>query len=146
MRLSTGTSADARSAADGGPRAAWTAGELRSVWARQQDRVNDRLDVIERALAALADGRLDAALRRDAERAAHTLAGSIGTFGFTEASEAARGLELELAQPTADRAPALAALLLRMRAGVAGPAIPRPGGGGARGVDEGSRSERARAR
>ncbi len=102
---------------------AWTIGVLRSVWEHQRGRVNDRIAVIERAIAALADDALDADLRRDAERAAHMLAGSVGMFGFVDASDAARSLELELAHPTPDRAPQLSALLLRVRDGVQGPVI-----------------------
>jgi chemotaxis protein histidine kinase CheA len=105
----------------GVPDTAWTVDALRSVWERQQKRVGDRIYVIERATEALAKDRLDPGLKRDAERAAHMLAGSIGMFGFLEASEAARALERELERPTQDRAPALAALLLRVRRGVAGP-------------------------
>jgi len=101
--------------------AAWTADALRSVWARQQGRVSDRIDVIEHAIAALADNRLDTDLRADAERAAHMLAGSLGMFGFIGASGAARELEAELAHPTPDRTAALPALLLRLRSGVQGP-------------------------
>jgi Hpt domain len=102
---------------------AWTVEALRSVWERQQDRVGDRIDVIEHAIAALASDRLDTDLRRDAERAAHMLAGSIGMFGFIRASTAARDLELQLAHPTPDRAPALSALLLRVRGGMEGPVV-----------------------
>ncbi len=127
MNPSTETSAGARAVVDDQRHAAWTVEELRAVWERQQDLVCDRIDVIERAIAALARGRLDMGLRLDAERAAHTLAGSIGTFGFTQASEAACDLELELVHATPDRAPALSALLLRVRAGVAGPVAVCPG-------------------
>jgi Hpt domain len=49
------------------------------------------------------------------------LAGSIGMFGFMDASEAAHSLELELAHPTSDHTPALSALVLRVRTGVQGP-------------------------
>jgi HPt (histidine-containing phosphotransfer) domain-containing protein len=101
--------------------AAWTVAALRSVWEHQQDRVSDRIDVIERAIAALADDRLDTDLRADAERAAHMLAGSLGMFGFIGASGAAHELEAELAHPTPDRTAALPALLSRLRSGVQGP-------------------------
>jgi Hpt domain len=102
---------------------AWTVDALRSIWGRQQSRVNYRIDVIEHAVAELASGRLDADLRRDAESAAHMLAGSVGMFGFIRASRAARDLELQLAHPTPDRAPALSALLLSVRSGVEGPVV-----------------------
>lgn len=103
---------------------AWTVDALRSVWEHQQDRVRERIGVIERAIAALTNDRLDSYLRRDAERAAHMLASSVGTFGFIGASEAARALELELARhPKPDRAPVLSALLLRVHNGVRGPVV-----------------------
>lgn len=98
--------------------AAWTVEALRTVWEHQRSRVGDRIGVIERAVAALAEDRLDADLRADAERTAHMLAGSIGMFGFIDASDTARELELELAHPTPDRAPVLSALLRRLRGGV----------------------------
>ncbi len=102
---------------------AWTIGVLRSVWGHQRGRVHDRIAVIEHAIAALADDSLDADLRREAERAAHMLAGSVGMFGFVGASDAARSLELELVHPTPDRAPQLSALLDRVRSGVRGPVV-----------------------
>ncbi len=69
---------------------------LRAIWQRQQVRVGERVELIERATKALGQGRLDASLLTEALRAAHMLAGSLGTFGFTEASRAAHELELEL--------------------------------------------------
>ena len=101
--------------------AAWTADALRSVWTRQQGRIHARIALIERAVTALAEDRLDAALRADAERAAHMLAGSLGMFGFSGAADAAHELEAELAHPTPNRTAALPALLLRLRSGVQGP-------------------------
>jgi HPt (histidine-containing phosphotransfer) domain-containing protein len=106
--------------------APWTAAELRSVWERQQDLVHERIALIERAIAALADGRLDGALARDAERAAHTLAGSVGMFGFVRAAQAALELELELARPNADHAPALLMLVAQVRAGIPVPVVSCP--------------------
>lgn len=99
----------------------WTVDALRSIWERQRSRVNERIRIVERAITALASDRLDADLGREAERAAHMLAGSVGMFGFIDAAEAAHSLELELAHPTPDRAPELSALALRVRDGVAGP-------------------------
>ncbi len=99
----------------------WTLQALRSVWTHQRGRVEQRIGVIERAAAALAEGRLDAGLRIDAERAAHMLAGSLGMFGFLDASEAARELEAELLHPSTERAAQLPVLLCRLRAGIEGP-------------------------
>jgi HPt (histidine-containing phosphotransfer) domain-containing protein len=101
--------------------AAWTVEALHSVWERQRGRVGERIGAVERALVALAEDRLDDELRADAERAAHMLAGSVGMFGFLEASDAAHELESELPQATADRASELLALLGRLREGIQGP-------------------------
>lgn len=115
-------------AAPGVEHAAWTVDALRAVWEHQQERVNERIETIERALAALASDRLDDGLRRDAERAAHMLAGSLGMFGFVRASRAARSLELELACATPERASVMSALLASVRTGIAGP-VGLPNGG-----------------
>lgn len=109
--------------APGAEDAAWTVHALSLVWEHQRDRVSDRIDVIERAIQALADGRLDSDLRSEAERAAHMLAGSLGMFGFISAADAARHLERELAHPPIDRAPALSVLLAKVRVGVQGPVV-----------------------
>jgi chemotaxis protein histidine kinase CheA len=108
-------------AAPGVEHAAWTVDALRSVWEHQQGRMDERIETIERALAVLASGGLDADLRREAQRAAHMLAGSLGMFGFVRASRAARNLELELACSTSERAPVLSSLLTSVRSGVKGP-------------------------
>jgi HPt (histidine-containing phosphotransfer) domain-containing protein len=102
--------------------AAWTVAALRSVWARQQDRIGERLDTIECALAALAGDGLDPELRRSAERAAHMLAGSVGMFGFLSAGQMARELEERLPHAARADAPELSALLLGVRRGLRGPA------------------------
>ncbi len=103
--------------------AAWTTHALSLVWEHQQDRVSDRIGIIERAVAELADDRLDPDLRSEAERVAHMLAGSLGMFGFISAADAARRLERGLAHPTIDWAPALSGLLARLRADVQGPVV-----------------------
>jgi chemotaxis protein histidine kinase CheA len=101
--------------------AAWTIEALSSVWEHQQSRVRARIEVIERAVAALGEDHLSADRRADAERVAHMLAGSIGMFGLLDASDAAHALELELAHATSDRAPVLSALLARLHRGVQKP-------------------------
>ncbi len=88
---------------------------LNVVWAGQSHLVRERVDLIEVAVAALADDRLETCLRCQAQIAAHMLAGSIGTFGFVKASQAAFSLELGLVDPTQDDAPALSALTLKIR-------------------------------
>ena len=101
--------------------AAWTVDALRSVWEHQHERVSERIGVVEQALAALGEDRLDGELRGEAERAAHMLAGSVGMFGFLDASDAARELESELLHATPDRMPVLSALVGRLREGIQGP-------------------------
>jgi HPt (histidine-containing phosphotransfer) domain-containing protein len=105
----------------------WTIDALQSVWEHQQDRVYERIELIERAIAALAKGSLTAErspdtggcpgddLHGEAIRAAHMLAGSLGMFGFTRASDAARELEVELEQPVPTRAAVLADLVAAVR-------------------------------
>lgn len=100
---------------------AWTIDALRAVWARQQDRVQARLDALERAIAALAEDRLDPGLRDEAERAAHMLAGSVGMFGFLGASSVAHELERAITGSDAGRAPRLSRLLQDMREDLRGP-------------------------
>ncbi|HUN79317.1 MAG TPA: Hpt domain-containing protein [Solirubrobacteraceae bacterium] len=93
-----GRSRPPRTPRRGAPRAdPYTKGLLGAVWERQRGRIGERLASIERAVRALARDELDAETRRVAERAAHMLAGSLGTFGFAGASDAARELERELA-------------------------------------------------
>ena len=53
----------------------------------------DRAAEIEDALMAALENRLDESVRLNAERAAHKIAGSAGTFGYPRASELARNLE-----------------------------------------------------
>jgi HPt (histidine-containing phosphotransfer) domain-containing protein len=95
---------------------------LHAIWRRQQVRVGERVELIEHAAHALGQGQLGATLRDEAQRAAHMLAGSLGTFGFADASRAAlelelelAGLELEPARPMPARAAAMTSLLAELR-------------------------------
>lgn len=71
--------------------------ELRAIWEESRSAMLERVDAVEAAVAAGAEGTLDAATRAQAVRHAHMLAGSAGTFGFAHASVLARQLETELA-------------------------------------------------
>lgn len=66
---------------------------IEAIWVRHQESSLARVAMLEEGVAALIEGRLSEEQRRDAEREAHRLAGSCGTFGFNRASEAARQLE-----------------------------------------------------
>jgi chemotaxis protein histidine kinase CheA len=104
-----------------------TVEELRSIWLRQQDRVQERVAVIERATSALAVDRLDENLRCEAGRAAHMLHGSLGMFGLLVASTAAGGLERELPYAGRECAGHLEALLGQLRRGIDEPVTLRVG-------------------
>ncbi len=71
-----------------------TLSALAGVWERFKSRVSEQVAVLEQAAAR--QGTLDPDRRLQAERAAHSLAGSLGTFGFTEGSQLARKIEHSL--------------------------------------------------
>src|ERR1019366_9165597 len=52
-----------------------------------------RVEVVEQATSALLEGDLRDALRQKAVQEAHKLSGSVGSFGFKEASRLAREIE-----------------------------------------------------
>lgn len=66
------------------------------VWERYKERVSEQVAVLEQSLAALLQNSLGTQLRQQAEQEAHTLAGSLGTFGFVEGSRIARKIEVIL--------------------------------------------------
>src|SRR5579863_1184749 len=90
---------------------------LRAIWERRRPEVLGRVEVIERAVAALLAGELSEQLRGEAHSAAHMLAGSVGTFGYLRASQLARELESELALTDAQFtcAPDASELVLSLR-------------------------------
>ena len=96
---------------------------LRAIWERRRAEVIGRLDSIETAVAALLAGGVPEDLRAAAERDAHKLAGSAGTFGFPRASELAAELEQALAAPATlglASAPRMAELALGIRSELEG--------------------------
>jgi diguanylate cyclase (GGDEF)-like protein len=64
-----------------------------AVWERSKESILGRVALLEQATGALLEGTLDDALRQQAEREAHKLTGSLGTFGFGEGSRLAREME-----------------------------------------------------
>lgn len=66
---------------------------LARLWACHRDDILGHVVVLEDAVAALMEGRLSGAERREAEQRAHRLADSAGTFGFSRTSESALRLE-----------------------------------------------------
>ena len=69
---------------------------IAALWRDARPRTMARIETIERAVAALRAGALDAATAEAARREAHKLTGSLGTFGIPEGTERARALELAL--------------------------------------------------
>lgn len=80
-----------------------TLAAVAKVWERFKDRIADRVTTIEQASTALQSGELTEELQGLAEREAHKLAGSLGTFGFAKGSEIAREIEHLLHGQTLDR-------------------------------------------
>ncbi len=66
---------------------------LSRVWKKHRESYLQRVTFLEQALKALEDGCLEAVLERQALEQAHTLAGSLGSFGFGQASQYCRQIE-----------------------------------------------------
>ncbi|MEH1821689.1 MAG: response regulator [Nostoc sp.] len=66
------------------------------IWQRFQGRVDEQVRVLEDAIATLNQNTLSSELLSLAAKEAHTLAGSLGTFGLPIGSKLARNIELLL--------------------------------------------------
>lgn len=123
---SVGAPADVRGVApDSAPGDEPVDAAVQGVWARLRDTITARVDVIDEAVAALVEGRLDEPIRADAERAAHKLAGSAGTFGFHDATRLARQLEHRFAaDPDIGEARAAAEAVVALRSALEAPDEP----------------------
>ena len=66
---------------------------LRAIFENNKDDFQSRVRTLEDAVAAIQIGTFDELLRAAAERDAHRLAGSLGTFGLSRGSTLARELE-----------------------------------------------------
>lgn len=95
---------------------------LAGIWARFRDSTLARIDVLESAALSLLEGKLNPDDQRAAEREAHKLAGSSGTFGFPRSSRIARELEQRFAgsQLTATDAVALSEQIIALRTDLEG--------------------------
>lgn len=123
------------------PGAAMDAGQaaLASLWVQHEEVIHQRVGVLERAVAALARGALDETLRSEAEREAHKLAGTLGTFGFVKGSDCAREIELILEVPEVlgpARVPRLSELVVAITEELAAKPAHRPTMAPARRRDE----------
>lgn len=70
-----------------------TLSALSGLWERFKGRISEQVSVLDQATTALSNETLGQELRTQAEREAHTLAGGLGTFGFTKGSQLARKIE-----------------------------------------------------
>ena len=75
---------------------------MSAIWLKSLPHVRTQLDTIENVVMELQQGKTDDVRLRDAEREAHRLSGSAGTFGFHSASAAAHELEHLLQAPPVD--------------------------------------------
>lgn len=66
---------------------------MAAVWEQSRDLMSSRVATIEEAVIGLVAGDANPGARRDAEREAHKLAGSLGTFGRQAGSDLAREIE-----------------------------------------------------
>lgn len=98
---------------------------VEAIWSRRRDDIVARVEVLETAVAALHADELEEAQRESAEREAHKLAGSLGTFGFVRGSELAREIEQVLGAPSGpgeSDAPLLAEAVLALERELSKPA------------------------
>ncbi len=106
-----------------------TQAALATLWAQHEKAILERVGVLERAVAALARGVLDEGLRAEAEREAHKLAGTLGTFGFAKGSQCAHEVEMIFEGPAAlgpARVPALSELMVELRSELSARPVHRP--------------------
>jgi DNA-binding response OmpR family regulator/HPt (histidine-containing phosphotransfer) domain-containing protein len=67
--------------------------QINAVWQRFQERVREQVTVLEQTATALLRQEWTANQWQQARQDAHSLAGSLGTFGFSEASQLAQQIE-----------------------------------------------------
>ena len=92
---------------------------LQAALEKHRKGLDQHLATLEVAVTSMASDELDEVLRAEAERAAHKLAGSLGTFGFPRGSELALELEGVFATeggPAAEEMPRLAEIVLDLQA------------------------------
>jgi DNA-binding response OmpR family regulator len=70
--------------------------ELTTIWERFKGKYCDRITILEQAVMRSREGTFTEALQQQAVREAHTLVGSLGSFGFVEASRLSREIEQNL--------------------------------------------------
>src|ERR1700742_461045 len=68
------------------------------MWQKNRSTLEQRLQTLRDAKHKLIEGSLDRVVRKDAESAAHKLAGVLGTFDLPEGSALASKIEVLMAQ------------------------------------------------
>ncbi len=76
--------------------------KIAAVWQHFKEQVSHQVSVIEQAIEALSDGIVDPELLTAAQQEAHSLAGSLGTFGIPEGSKLAAHIETTLRKNAID--------------------------------------------
>ena len=67
--------------------------KMEQMWLKYQDKMAERMQVLQTAVATVKEAELSAKLHHDAERAAHKLAGVLGMFSRDAGTEIAREIE-----------------------------------------------------
>ena len=70
--------------------------DLSKIWDKYHAQYRNRLSILEAAVRALKNGVLQPNLREQAIRTAHTLVGSLGSFGYTNSSQICSEIEATL--------------------------------------------------
>jgi len=92
---------------------------LQALWTQNYGILLERLQLIRNASDQLAAGSLDCETRKDAESAAHKLAGILGTFGLPQGSAVASKIETSLAPEKPADGPQLQSWLEELEAIIA---------------------------
>jgi HPt (histidine-containing phosphotransfer) domain-containing protein len=96
---------------------------LQRLWLRHLPEIEERLDILDSAAAAAAAGALTPGQQQAAHAAAHKLAGVLGSFGLSQATDPAREAERlyaadsPLSRESAARLAGMAATLRSLVAG-----------------------------
>jgi DNA-binding response OmpR family regulator len=74
--------------------------ELIVLWERSKDKYRERINILDQAVTALLADNLSEELRQQAQMQAHTLLGSLGSFGLMDASRLSRKIEQAFQTPS----------------------------------------------
>lgn len=91
---------------------------LTGAWEQSKEKIFRRLAVLEQAATALQEDSLSDALQQQAAQEAHSLVGTLGTFGFAGGARLARELEHLLQEPVpleTQQAPSFGTLVANLR-------------------------------